>query len=78
VADPFDAMCRAAGRRILRDMTPEERAVNEQLGTLAPDLTDPLQVVEYVAASLMTESQTFNVTIGDIERRLKQLAWGSS
>jgi hypothetical protein len=59
-------------------MTPEERAVNEQLGTLAPDLTDPLQVVEYVAASLMTESQTFNVTIGDIERRLKQLAWGSS
>jgi hypothetical protein len=35
-------------------------------------------VVEYVAASLMTESQTFNVTIGDIERRLKQLAWGSS
>jgi hypothetical protein len=72
VADPFDTMCRAAGRRILADLTTEERAANEL------DLTDPVDVCCYVAGMLTVERQSFSVTLADIDARLKQLAWGSS
>jgi hypothetical protein len=67
-------MCRAAGRRLLADMSTEEREVNAQLGEEAPDLTDPRQVVAYVAVSLMTERRSFDVTVDDVERRVKELA----
>ncbi len=74
MVDRFDSLCRAAGRRILADMTSEEREVNEQLGEEAPDLTDPAQVVTYVAAMITVERQSFNVTLDDIDKRLKELA----
>ncbi len=74
MADRFDSMCRAAGRRLLADMSTEEREVNAQLGEEAPDLTDPRQVVAYVAVSLMTERRSFDVTVDDVERRVKELA----
>ncbi len=68
----FDLLCRAAGRRILADMSTEERELNEL------DMTDPRDVCAYVAAGLAAESQTFNVTLADIDKRLRELAWGSS
>ncbi len=73
----FDAMCRAAGRRILADMTPEERAANAELG-VELDMTDPVDVCSYVAGMLTVERQSFSITLADVDKRLRELAWGSS
>jgi hypothetical protein len=64
----FDALCRAAGRRIFATMTAEERVANDF------DLTDPADVLCRIAADLSFERQTFSVSMDDVERRLHELA----
>lgn len=64
----FDEVCRAAGRRILATMTAEERAVKEL------DFSEPADVCAYVAAALTFERQSFNVTVDDVEKRVRELA----